>query len=91
MGRQLALENHCILCLKDVTAPFRAYHAGNSKVIYERQHGSAGFTNLGKMCDDCLGYVRGGNWPPDVYAKLWNKELVTERALESAGLPEIAA
>ena len=87
MGRQLTLENHCLLCLKDVTAPANAWHAGNSKTVYERVPGGAGFANIAKICDECLGYVRGGNWPPDVYSKLWSKELAKERELASSGIP----
>jgi len=85
MGRQLSLEDHCLLCLKDITTA--AYGHGNAKQLYERIH-NQGFSGIAQVCNDCLGYLRGGNWPSEVYAKLWSKELATERALRDAGLPE---
>lgn len=85
MARQLSLDTHCLLCLKDVTASSQSWHSGNCKVVYERTTGGAGFTNLGKICDDCLGYLRGGNWPTDVYAKLSEgRKSGAEQALEVA-------
>ncbi len=86
MGRQLSLADHCLLCLKDVVTT-RGSNAPSSKQFYERVS-DQGYNPLGKLCRDCLGYIRGGNWPSDVYAKLWSKELATERALRDAGLPE---
>jgi hypothetical protein len=86
MGRQLALTDHCVLCLKDVTTgPIGT--AATAKQVYERNPGG-GFMAVAKICRECLSSLRGGNWPSDVYAKLWSKELATERALRDAGLPE---
>lgn len=70
MGRQLDLKKHCLLCLKDVVPSSQSWHSGNCKVLYERTTAGPGFTNIATMCDDCLGYIRGENWPPAVYALL---------------------
>jgi hypothetical protein len=52
-------------------------------MIYER-NGTQGFTPLGMICDTCLGLLRGGNWPTDVYAKLsGERKLEGERAAEA--------
>lgn len=66
MGRQLTLLTHCLLCLKETTA--KKWGGGNAKIVYERQ--GAGYSPVAQICDTCLGYMRGANWPPDVYAKL---------------------
>jgi len=87
MGRQLSLTDHCLLCLKEVIT-IRGSNAPPSKQIYERVQTAGGYEPLAKICSECLGSIRGGNWPSDVYAKLWSKELATERALKASGLPE---
>jgi hypothetical protein len=95
MGRQLALSEHCLLCLRELDVNPKTHrpdlNSGSFKQVYERNRlfeGGGGFSPIAKICADCLGYLRGGNWPSDVYAKLWSKELATERALRDAGLPE---
>jgi hypothetical protein len=81
MGRQLELRVHCLLCLRDTQA--KKWHGGNAKMIYER-NGTQGFTPVGMICDSCLGYIRGGNWPTDVYAKLSaDRKVEGERAAET--------
>jgi len=81
------------LCLLELDANPKTHrpdvNPGSFKTVYERQ--DPGFQPLARVCKDCLGYIRGGNWPTAVYAKLWSKELATERALEAAGLPEVPA
>jgi hypothetical protein len=81
MGRQFSIADHCLLCLKNVVI-IRGSNKPQSKQIYERVQTAGGYNRLAKICSDCLGYIRGGNWPTDVYAKLWSKELATERASE---------
>ena len=88
MARQLELKNHCLLCLRDLVLDYK-HPTPPSKMLYERQ--DPGFSPVLRMCKDCLGYIRGGNWPTDVYAKLWSKELATERALAASGIPEAPA
>jgi hypothetical protein len=69
MGRQLSLQTHCLLCIKEIDVTARNWEHNNAKAVYER-NGTQGFTPVGRICRDCLGYLRGGNWPTDVYAKL---------------------
>jgi len=81
MGRQLSIESHCLLCLKAIHT--QAYGHGNAKQLYERIH-NQGFSGVAQLCNECLGYVRGGNWPTDVYRKLTEgREPEGQRAVEA--------
>jgi hypothetical protein len=84
MGRQLALKDHCLLCLKDLNMGDRRTELGTSrwKNLYERE--DPGFSAVVKLCVQCLQYLRGGNWPSDVYAKLTlDRRGEGERAVEA--------
>jgi hypothetical protein len=88
MGRQVALLSHCLLCIKSTT---REFHDGEThtqlgdpgKLVYERSTGSKAFEPFALICKSCLQYLRGGNWPTDVYAKLTGGKAEGERAAEA--------
>lgn len=84
MGRQLALKEHCLLCLTDVVHRNEVDHTHNKgKIVYERNPGG-GMLPLAIVCDSCLSDVRGGNWPTDVYAKLSvDRKVEGERAAKT--------
>jgi len=82
MGRQLALLDHCLLCLNDVGVLARQYDHNTGKNLYER-NGAQGFTPVARICYTCIRLLRGGNWPTDVYAKLSaDRKVEGERAAD---------
>lgn len=81
MGRQVSLLTHCLVCLREAEA--KKWHGGNAKNVYER-NGTQGFTPVAMICDSCLAYLRGRNWPTEVYAKLAEgREPEGKRAVEA--------
>lgn len=84
MARQLTLQTHCLLCLTELDPERNNLGEGSFKWVYERQ--DPGFAKVAGICKQCLTYLRGGNWPTDVYAKLTGARRSTgegQRAVEA--------